>query len=131
MLSASDHRRIKRAITAARQSRHHRIRVGAVVSVAGRLSVSANIPRNDARVCWQHASTHAEMAALSDAYRGGHGGTVYVARIGASGRPLPSFPCERCVPELLDAGVKRLVWFTGVEWAAARADDLTGTFVSG
>lgn len=120
MLSASDHKRIKRALTAARQSRHHRFRVGAVVSVSGRLSVSANIPRNDARVCWQHASTHAEIAALADAYRGGAGGTLYVARVGATGRPLPSFPCDRCVPELLAAGVRRVVWFTGVEWAAAR-----------
>lgn len=125
MLSLSDRQRIRRATAAALSSRHHKIRVGAVVSVAGRISVSANLPRNDARICWQHASTHAEIAALEDAYRGGRGGTVYVARVGARGRLLPSFPCDRCVPELLDAGVKRVVWFDGNSWTQTRINDLS------
>jgi tRNA(Arg) A34 adenosine deaminase TadA len=120
MLSLSDQQRIRRAITAAYASQHHKIRVGAVVAVAGRLSISANLPRNDARICWQHASTHAEMAALGDAYRGGKGGTVYVARVGWKTGLLPSHPCERCVPMLTDAGIKRIVWFDGDEWTQTR-----------
>lgn len=120
MLSRADQQRIRKAIKAATKSRHHKIRVGAVVAVAGRLSISPNIPRNDARICWQHASVHAEEAALSGAYRNGDGGVVYVARIGQSGRVLPSFPCDRCLPVLREAGVRRVVWFDGQVWTASR-----------
>ena len=120
MLSHADQQRIKKAIKAATKSRHHKIRVGAVVAVAGRLSSSPNIPRNDARICWQHASVHAEEAALAGAYRDGIGGVVYVARIGQSGRVLPSFPCKRCVPALRNAGIRKVVWFDGQIWMASR-----------
>lgn len=125
MLSLSDRQRIRRATAAALSSRHHKIRVGAVVSVAGRLSVSPNLPRNDARICWEHASTHAEIAALDGAYKMGRGGTIYVARVGARGRLLPSFPCDRCMPEILEAGIRRVVWFDGIGWTETRSSELT------
>lgn len=129
MLSTSDHRRIKRAIAAAGTSTHN-IRVGACVSVAGRLSCAPNVPKNDARIAWQNASVHAEVNALSGAYRDGQGGTIYVARLGSTGRLLPSFPCYRCVPHLIEAGVRRVVWFDGNNWVAGRVSALTEELVA-
>lgn len=124
MISVSDHSRIRRAIAAARTSTH-RFKVGACVSVAGRLSCAPNVPKNDARIAWEHASVHAEVNALAGAYRDGQGGTIYVARLGSTGRLLPSFPCHRCVPHLIEAGVRRVVWFDGKNWVAGRVSDLT------
>jgi deoxycytidylate deaminase len=43
-----------------------------------------------------------------------------VARIGQSGRVLPSFPCKRCVPALRNAGIRKVVWFDGQIWMASR-----------
>lgn len=120
MLSRTDQQRIDQAIRIAGKSKHHKIKVGALLSVAGRVSSSPNIPRNDARICWEHASIHAEQAALSSAYKEGEGGTIYVARVGKSGRVLPSFPCQRCVPILKRARVKRIVWFDGQRWTDSR-----------
>lgn len=120
VLSRTDQQRIDQAIKMATKSKHHKIRVGALLSVAGRISQSPNVPRNDPRICWEHASVHAEQAALAGAYRDGAGGTIYVARIGKSGRVLPSFPCQRCVPMLKQAQVRRVVWFDGQRWTDSR-----------
>lgn len=129
MISVSDHSRIRRAIAAANTSTH-RFKVGACVSVAGRLSCAPNVQKNDARIAWQFASVHAEVNALSGAYRDGYGGTIYVARLGSTGRLLPSFPCHRCIPHLVEAGVRRIVWFNGKNWVASRVSELTDIAVA-
>jgi pyrimidine deaminase RibD-like protein len=122
-LSGTDFRWIARAIQQASKSRM-RVRVGALVVVAGRVSPGHNKYRNPPHLSYLEASTHAEVDALRRAPRGGAGGTVYIARLGARGRLLPSFPCRRCVPVLRQAGVKRIVWWDGYRWVATKVSTL-------
>lgn len=125
-LSGTDFRWIARAIQQAGKSRM-RVRVGALVVVAGRVSTGYNKYRNPPRLSYLQASTHAEVDALRRAPRGGQNGTIYVARLGAKGRLLPSFPCRRCVPVLFEAGVKRIVWWDGYRWVATKMSSLVIT----
>lgn len=114
-LSASDYGWIARAIKSAQQSTH-RVRVGAAVVVAGRGSCAPNKFRNSAHINWQESTVHAEEAAISRAYRGGKGGTIYIARIGKKGDVRPSHPCERCMPTIISTGIKRVVYYDGNSW---------------
>lgn len=114
-LSASDYGWVARAIKSAEQSTH-RVRVGASVVVAGRGSSAPNKFRNSARINWQESTVHAEEAAISRAYRGGSGGTIYIARIGKAGDLRASHPCERCMPQIIKAGIKRVVYYDGNSW---------------
>lgn len=118
-LSGADFRRIALAIKAAEKSRH-RTRVGAVIVKAGRVASGLNRLRNQKSVSFLYQSTHAEMNALRLMGVKARGGTIYVARLGASGRLLPSHPCRRCVPELEEAGVRRVVWWNGTKWVASK-----------
>ena len=118
-LSGADFRRIALAIRAAEKSRH-RTRVGAVIVKAGRVASGLNRIRNQKTVSFLHQSTHAEMNALRRMGAKARGGTIYVARLGASGRLLPSHPCQRCVPVLEEAGVRRAVWWNGTKWVASK-----------
>jgi len=119
-LSASDFSRISRAIKAARTSKL-KVRVGCLVVSSGKKSAAAcNRERNHPRLGHLDASVHAEIAALKKMANGCRGGTVYVARLGARGRLLPSFPCRRCLPALDAAGIKRIVWWDGKSWVASR-----------
>lgn len=118
-LTAKDFRWINRAIGEATRSKH-RVRVGAAVVSKQRGSVGHNTIRNPASIAWENASTHAEINALRCAVNGGVGAVVYVARIGKRGDLLPSYPCERCLPDLVDARVKRIVWFDGEKWIKER-----------
>lgn len=123
-LSATDFARISRTIKAARQSRL-RVRVGALVSVTGKKFASAcNRERNDPRLGHLDASIHAEIAALRKLSSGAKGGTIYVARLGARGRLLPSFPCRRCLPAVEASGVRRVVWWDGSAWVSAKISDV-------
>lgn len=122
-LSGSDFRWVARAIDEASKARM-RVRVGAVVVVAGRASTGHNKYRNPPRVSYHQASTHAEVDALKRAPRGGDNGTIYIARLGRTGRLLPSFPCRRCVPVLANAGVKRIVWWDGYRWISTKVSSL-------
>ena len=122
-LSGADFRWIARAIQQAEKSRM-RVRVGSLVVVAGRVSSGHNKYRNPPRLSYLEASVHAEVAALRRAPKGGANGTIYVARIGAQGRLLPSFPCRRCLPVLKEAGVKRIVWWDGYRWVASKTASL-------
>jgi hypothetical protein len=36
------------------------------------------------------------------------GATLFVARLGRSGRLLPAAPCDRCGPKLARAGVQKI-----------------------
>jgi tRNA(Arg) A34 adenosine deaminase TadA len=122
-LTATDLRWIERATAEAEKS-EHRVRVGSAVVLKHRGSVSHNKIRNSPQICWQEASVHAEMGALRTAYRGGAGANIYVVRLGAKGALLPSFPCERCLPGLVEAGVKRIVWWDGRKWRKDRLSEL-------
>ena len=122
-LSGNDFRWIARAIQEALKSRM-RVRVGAIVVVAGRATTGHNKYRNPPRVSYHQASTHAEVMALKRAPHGGDNGTIYIARLGRTNRLLPSFPCRRCVPVLADSGVKRIVWWDGYRWVSTKTSSL-------
>lgn len=111
---------VLRAIKAA-ESSVHRTRVGATLVVAGRVASASNRIRNSKEVApFTEQSVHAEVRAVLRGYRSGRGGDVYVARLGARGRFLPSHPCKRCVPILREAGVKRVVWWNGETWTSSK-----------
>jgi len=118
-LTATDMNWIQRAIKEARKSKH-RVRVGAAVVNKKNGSVAHNKIRNSPMIDWENASTHAESAALRKSPRTREGSVVYIARLGARGALLPSYPCERCIPELVDAKVKRLVYWNGDRWVKER-----------
>lgn len=122
-LSGADFRWVARAIKSAEQSRM-KVRVGACVVVAGRASGGHNRYRNPPHISYLDSSIHAEISALRNAVKKGAGGTIYVARIGQTGRLLPSFPCRRCVPKLRDAGIKRIIWWDGHCWVATKVSQL-------
>lgn len=118
-LSATDFMRIARAIKFAHRSQL-RVRVGAYVVGQGKRRAGAfNKGRNHPRIDYLQASTHAEIGALKQ-LDNVSGGTIYVARLGAKGRLLPSFPCHRCVPALIATNIKRIVWWDGEKWVATR-----------
>lgn len=122
-LSGTDFRWIARAIQQASKSKM-RVRVGALVVVSGRASGGHNKYRNPPHFSYPDSSTHAEVDALRYASRSGAGGAIYVARLGAGGRLLPSFPCRRCVPVLSEAGVKRIIWWDGYRWVSTKVSSL-------
>lgn len=120
-ISAKDKSAISRAVLTANSSTHHKYRVGAVISVSGRLTSASNRYRNSAHEApFTELSVHAEVRAVLRACSNGKGGTIYVARLGGKGRLLPSHPCLRCMAVLLEAGIKRIVWFDGVYWRGKR-----------
>lgn len=112
--SGRDARYLKRAYELARQSLCHQ-RHGAIVVQNGNVvAVAVNKDRNlvdnlDEAHIKQHASVHAEVAALSKVANP-KGATVYVARAMRSGQPGNSKPCSRCQMYLEKAGVRRVVW---------------------
>lgn len=115
-ISVSDKRLIDRAIKAAHNSTH-KYRVGAAMLVSGRISVASNVLRNEANEApFTEQSVHAEMRLLLHSYNNGRGGNIYVARLGRGGRVLASHPCARCLPMLVEAEVKRVVWYNGMMW---------------
>lgn len=119
-VSVNERRYVLRAIKAAETSKH-RTRVGATLVVSGRVTSASNRLRNPGKVApYTEQSVHAEVRAVLRAYRAGRGGTIYVARLGSRGRLLASHPCKRCIPFLLEAGVKRMVWWNGERWVADR-----------
>jgi tRNA(Arg) A34 adenosine deaminase TadA len=121
-LTGKDFRRIARAIEFAEKSRL-RVRVGAYVLYSGRRHTgSCNKERNHPRINYLEASTHAEVAALNKVPKEFDAHTIYVARLGAQGRLLPSHPCRRCLPVLIERGVKRVVWWDGEKWVASRPE---------
>lgn len=122
-LTATDKRWIRRAELEAHFSRH-RVRVGAAVVVRKHGAVAHNKIRNNPAISWRNASTHAEVAALRRSPARGEGGTVYVVRLGATGALLPSYPCERCLPALSDAGVRKIIWYNGTSWVKQKMPEI-------
>ena len=120
-ISLKDKSAVTRAVLTAKSSSHHKYRVGAVISVSGRLTSASNRYRNSAHEApFTELSVHAEVRAVLRACSNGKGGTIYVARLGARGRLLPSHPCRRCMGVLIEAGIKRIVWFDGLYWRGNR-----------
>lgn len=117
-LTAADFSWIDRAIRAARKS-EHRVRVGAVLISGSHIVYSYNRIRNSPDISYVHATVHAEMGAIRR-HPKTRGGTIYVARLGSQGRLLPSFPCSRCFPEIVQAGIRRIVWWNGERWVRAK-----------
>ena len=119
-VSSNERGFVLRAVRAAEKSRH-KTRVGATLVVAGRVTSAVNRMRNANFVApYTEQSVHAEVRAVLRAYKNGRGGTIYVARLGKRGHLLPSHPCRRCVPVLRDAGVRRVVWWSGERWEATK-----------
>jgi len=112
---------IKSALkTAANSTGMEKFRLGALAVKSGRvLSFGSNSSRNKPsdwipRDAW---STHAEEACLRRMPDGSEGATLYVARVGRSGKPLLSRPCDMCMEIARDYGVSRIVFTSesGVE----------------
>ena len=109
-----DARYLKKAFEIAQTSQCHQ-RHGAVVIRNGNVvSTAVNRDRNlvdnlDEAHVKEHASVHAEVAALSKVSNP-KGCTVYVARAMRSGGPGMSKPCTRCEEYLAASGVRRVVW---------------------
>lgn len=109
------------AVDLALTSECYRARHGAIV-VKGRriLSSGVNTYRNKPAVFDNpnehsaHFTYHAEIRAIkplsADALRGA---TIYVARVFRSGLPGLSRPCTPCYMELLNKGIKKVVFTVG------------------
>ena len=117
-LTASDFRWVSHAIRQAEKS-EHRVRVGAALVSGTRIVTSCNRIRNSPAISYLNATTHAEIGAIKKTTKA-RGGAIYVARLGAKGGLLPSFPCVRCFPEIVDAGIKRIVWWNGERWVKGK-----------
>ncbi|MBT4331541.1 MAG: hypothetical protein HOD58_16650 [Gammaproteobacteria bacterium] len=118
-LSNKHHSNIRRAIEWAERS-DMKVRVGAVMNVAGKISGHHNRFRNrpalDIDQAHHMCSYHAEEGAISNAYNNGENGTITIARLGKTGNTLPSFPCDACLILILKAGVRKIVWYNGSKW---------------
>ena len=113
-LTAQDFRWVSVAIDQAHRSQH-RVRVGSVLVVGSSIHSGYNRIKNSPQISYQHATIHAEQSCIRKASRT-KGGSIYVARLGAEGRLLPSFPCLRCFPEIRAAEIRRIVWWDGERW---------------
>lgn len=101
---------IARAVKVALTSKY-KWKLGAVVTNNGRvLSKAPNKFRNPPIINPNHATTHAEIAALAKCYKISKGGVVYVARVDGFGRTRLARPCEMCKINLTLAGVKTIVY---------------------
>lgn len=84
--------------------------MGAVVVKSGRVLGSAsNERKNDPSIPGiNRCSIHAETAVLRTTKA--RGSTVYVARLTRSGTPAMAKPCAACEAQLIDHGVRRVIW---------------------
>lgn len=85
------------------------------------VSVGLNSLRNDPRYVQSdlpdgikstHYSTHAEVAAMRRARGGVENGTLYVVRVNNQGDRRLSMPCSRCMPKIIKAGIKKVIFTT-------------------
>lgn len=101
---------IKRAIKVAETSTY-KWKLGAVVTNNGRvLGFSPNKFRNSPTINPNHATTHAEIAALLKCYKIARHGTIYVARVDSFSRTRLAKPCEMCKIGLELAGIRTIVY---------------------
>ena len=90
-----------------------RHRVGAVIVTGNRiLSFSPNLRRNDPTTDFQHATFHAEEAALRR-LRNPTGAEIWIARVTRTDQPALARPCPRCQSTLTTAGITRAHYTTG------------------
>lgn len=105
-------RHIQRAIDTALTSTY-RWQLGAVITRGGRvLSVASNKFRNPPQIDPNHATLHAEIAALKKYYYIVRGGTIYIARTNRLGETRLAKPCDRCLEGLQKAGIRTMVYTT-------------------
>jgi tRNA(Arg) A34 adenosine deaminase TadA len=101
---------IERAVKVALTSTY-KWKLGAVVTNNGRvLGSSPNKFRNPPSVDHNHATTHAEIAALAKCYNITKNGIMYVARVDGFGRTRLARPCEMCKISLTLAGIRTIVY---------------------
>lgn len=74
------------------------------------ISFSTNKFRNPPDIDHHNATVHAEVAAIRKAGGSLKGATIYVSRVGKSGRTRLSRPCENCMKAIIDAGIKSIVY---------------------
>lgn len=90
---------------------------GAIIRKAGNtVAVGINYTINDPayledEIAISHAAIHAEIAALNAARKVDlNGATIYVARVIKNGELRMSKPCENCQAELINRGVKKVIY---------------------
>ena len=90
-----------------------RHRVGAVVVIGNRvLAFSPNLRRNDPTTDFQHATFHAEEAALRR-LRNPARAEIWIARVTRTDQPALARPCPRCQHALTTAGITHAHYTTG------------------
>lgn len=115
-VSSRDYDRLVRAAHLAFSGEHDRVRVGALVARGRKVfGAGANTSRNPVEnVPFGHVTVHAEMNALAETpWAQRKGATIYVSRLGSGDQPLASFPCDRCMTVIRQAGVREIVYFDG------------------
>jgi len=91
----------------------HPTRMGALAVTGGRvIAEGVNQRRNTPRlVDWPDCSRHAEAVLVRRADLAG--ATVYVARVLRGGDDGMARPCRYCLGQLIEAGVRQVVWTAG------------------
>lgn len=105
---------MNKAVELAKQSKCRQRHAAVVLRNGNVVAAATNKDRNpvnnlDEAHVKQHASIHAEVAALSKV-NNPKGCIVYVARVMKDDTPGLSKPCRRCEKYLKDAGVRRVIW---------------------
>lgn len=88
------------------------VRGGSVLSVGVNKWRNRDLPATPPDVYNPDITVHAEIDALSR-ITDPRGVIVYVARVNRSGEEKYSRPCQRCEKELINLGVKRVVYTVG------------------
>lgn len=105
------HRFIERTLEIAATSEHRWMHGSLVVAGSRILASAPNRFRNDPWLTnGQHATYHAEMAALRQLRFQARGATVYVARVNNQGEPRLARPCDNCHIGLTLAGCSTMVY---------------------
>ena len=114
-LSKKDRQFLKLASAVAENS-EMRFRHAAVIVRGGNvLSVGYNKLKNHPDIIEedkikQYCSVHAEAEAIRKLKGNAKGATIYVARIGLSGKERLSRPCDYCYEKIVDAGITKIVY---------------------
>lgn len=115
-LSNRDKRFLKLATSIAEKNSDCRFRHAAVIVKSGSvLSIGYNKFKNHPDIIEEHkikqyCSVHAEADAIKKLKSPAKGATIYVARIGLSGKERLSRPCNHCYKKIIEAGITKIVY---------------------